>query len=316
MKQQVINYLRANRAFAAGVALYNQLPGKSLAFSRRLNTVGKTPQNLEQLHYELGKAIGLNESQVKRFLSGPLAVVKDTSVPQAQAKQDPLAKIKQALEEDDYRQLQSLVSDLNLESKGRSKEEYRQALVNHLAKQKAQAALQGMSPAARQGLKLRDQFPFLKAKDCPPELKILVSDRISAYHAYVEAHKKLHENLKEEEIAQAVEDVVENYLENQLIFKELHHFQEKGEPLGKHPIWEQKQALEAIQQLGVKDLIKKKNSLTKGISTDKAKIAKEEEAKAPNSAKLEKWRKALAEKEFLLQQADRILDRIDQSANG
>ena len=315
MKQQVINYLRGNRAFGAGVALYNQLPGKSLAFSRRLNTVGDTPQNRQQLHYELGKAIGLNEAQINRYLSGPLALVQEEPSKKPKAL-DPLAQIESALQQDDYRQLQSLVSDLDLEAQGRSKEDYREALSDYLAKEKAQKAIKAMSPAARQGLKLRDQFPFLKEKDCPPELKILVSDRISAYHAYVEAHKKLHENLKEEEIAQAVEDVVENYLENQLIFKELQHFQEKGEPLGEHPIWAQKQALEAIQQLGVKDLIKKKNSLTKGISTDKAKIAKEEEAKTPDPAKLEKWRKAQAEKEFLLQEADRILDRIDQSGNG
>jgi hypothetical protein len=314
MKQQVINYLRANRAFAAGVALYNQLPGKSLAFARRLNAVGNTPANCAQLHYELGKAVGLNEAQVKRYLSGGLAQVQEEKA--SPAAKGPAAIIEAALEKDDYRQLQSLVSDLELEAEGRAREDYRQALINHLAQLKAKEALQGMSPAARQGLKLRQQFPFLKEKSCPPELKILVSDRITAYHNYVQAHKKLHENLKEEEIAQAVEDVVENYLENQLIFKELQHFQEKGEPLGEHPIWAQKQALEEIQKLGIKDLIKKKNSLTKGISTDKAKIAKEEEAEKPDPAKLEKWRKALAEKEFLLQEADRILDRIDQSGNG
>ena len=73
----------------------------------------------------------------------------------------------------------------------------------------------------RRGIKIREEYPFLFAEDCPNELKVLVANKISAYYKYVEAHKKLFDAATEEELSALCEDIVDNYIDNREIHEEL-----------------------------------------------------------------------------------------------
>src|SRR5690606_8218532 len=50
----------------------------------------------------------------------------------------------------------------------------------------------GVNPAELNSkVKFRDEWPFLSQPDCPPELKILAANKITAYHHYTRAHELL-----------------------------------------------------------------------------------------------------------------------------
>lgn len=118
-------------------------------------------------------------------------------------------------------------------------------------------------------IKVRDEFPFLKELDCPNELKILVADRITAYHNYVDAHKRLFEAVTDQDLLKACEKVVENYLENCEIWDELKYYKETGTLLKKHPVFAEQDRMKEIQAMATPELIKLKNSLVNNINRTK-----------------------------------------------
>ena len=73
MKQNVITYLTTDRGFASGIALYSGLQGASKSFAARLNRQGESVEMRNQLHYEIAKAVGISEGQMRTMLSTPLA---------------------------------------------------------------------------------------------------------------------------------------------------------------------------------------------------------------------------------------------------
>lgn len=133
----------------------------------------------------------------------------------------------------------------------------------------------------RKSIKLRDEFPFLKEKDCPEELKILVADMISAYENYMMAHERLFKAASPEDFAAATAEVVENYLENREIWDELVHYKEKKELLGKHPVFAQMERFNEIRKMKGDELAKIQKSLENNISRNKKKI--EDEPDHPNT---------------------------------
>lgn len=137
----------------------------------------------------------------------------------------------------------------------------------------------------KKSIRLRDEFPFLKEKHCPEPLKILVSDMISAYDRYHEAHERLFTALTPEDFAAASADVVENYLENREIWDELNHYKEKGEILGKHPIFERLIRFAEIAKLSGTELVKLQKSLENNIARNKKKIADEPDHPETNARK-------------------------------
>ena len=135
----------------------------------------------------------------------------------------------------------------------------------------------------KKSIRLRDEFPFLKEKDCPDPLKILVADMISAFDSYHAAHERLFSALTPEDFATASADVVENYLENREIWDELNHYKEKQEILGKHPIFERLIRFAEIAQMTGTELVKLQKSLENNIARNKKKIADEPDHPETNS---------------------------------
>jgi len=50
--------------------------------------------------------------------------------------------------------------------------------------------IQPVPTSSKPKRKLRDDYPFLADPTCPPELKIIIGDKITSYHNYCDAYEK------------------------------------------------------------------------------------------------------------------------------
>lgn len=141
-------------------------------------------------------------------------------------------------------------------------------------------------------IKMREEFPFLNDADCPNELKILVADRITAYHNYVNDHEKLFEAASDEELQELAASVVENYIDNQEIWDELNYYKENGQIHGKCQIFDWKMREDEIRALLPADLIKLRDQLKNNIPRTKKLILDE-----PKHASLADRKISLKQKE-------------------
>ncbi|MCX6232728.1 MAG: hypothetical protein NTZ33_14415 [Bacteroidetes bacterium] len=140
-------------------------------------------------------------------------------------------------------------------------------------------------------IRLREDFPFLGNADCPNELKILVADRITAYHKYVEAHKALFDAASPEEIAELSAAVIDNYIENQEIWAELTHYKETGEVLGAHPIFAEQKRKAEIIGMTTGDQIKLLNNLNNYVARSTKEITDNPEADNDEKIfKIKQWK--------------------------
>ncbi len=114
------------------------------------------------------------------------------------------------------------------------------------------------SPARRgdRNIIIRKEFPFLGKQDCPEELKILVSDMITAHANYMAGHKKLYEvaNKDNGTCFKTASEVVENYIENRNIWEELEHYKKNGEVLGNHRVFAERKRKTEIDKMDFKEL--------------------------------------------------------------
>lgn len=120
-------------------------------------------------------------------------------------------------------------------------------------------------PSPAPAKKLRDDYTFLSEPSTPPELKILVSNKITAYHQYKAAHAKLFENLPADQEYANVRNLVENYIENYTIHQELSHYQKNRTILGKHPIFEEMKRLKKYRHTNSVELFKQKKRIEHNI---------------------------------------------------
>lgn len=138
------------------------------------------------------------------------------------------------------------------------------------------------SPEAKQGLKLRDEFPFLGDPKTPAKLKALVADKLTAFYAVLDARAELFagEAPIEERALELCKEAIENFELNQLIYDELNHYKEHNEILGKHPVFADEMLQREVDQLS-------DNKAHKAITTTQTYISKERkkltEAKTPES---------------------------------
>src|SRR5690606_7085825 len=101
---------------------------------------------------------------------------------------------------------------------------------------------------------LREDFKFLDQPDCPPELKILAANKITAYRNYVRGHKELYGCNSNQEQFEKVKKVVENYIENRAILREFEYYKKHNHLLGVHPIFKTYQKIQDLRRMGVYEL--------------------------------------------------------------
>lgn len=111
----------------------------------------------------------------------------------------------------------------------------------------------------------RESWPFLQNPDCPNELKILATDKITAYHNYVASHEQLFDCSTLDECYATAKKVIENYIENRKIHSEFAYYKEHGTVLGKHPIFAETKRIAALHRLPVAELFRRKKNLEEAI---------------------------------------------------
>jgi len=311
-KQQIEirEWFKTDREFKTGKQLFIKF-GSSMSFKLTLNRGGKTPDNYKFLCYELGKLAGLSEPQYKNILKTPLIKevsedVRENSKPDFNSMEpDQLIKSIAIVSLSDLKwpvlQKMFKATGLKVEKKNKAN------ILKALGEFKKQRIVESVPVEVKRSFKLRDEFPFLKQKDCPGILKELVSDMLTTYENYVEGHKQLVEAMDEETIAKLSKEVVEDYLENRQIWDELNYYKKNKEFLGNHPLFDWVTRRNEIQAMPTDQLVKLKDQLQNKIPRTRKKISDD-----PDHAQTEKRIIRLAEFEQELTEVKRILGITDE----
>lgn len=120
----------------------------------------------------------------------------------------------------------------------------------------------------------RNEWPFLKEPSCPPELKILAADKITAYHNYVAGHEELFACETLEECFFTAKKVIENYRQNRKILSEFTYYKEHHSCLGKHPIFASLKRISSLRKMSIVALLKKQKNLQGAIWRIRSEISK------------------------------------------
>lgn len=303
VKTKIQKWFETDRDYESGKQLYMQ-HGFNLSFKNVLNRSGQSPQTFKYLCYELAKIAGIAEGVYKKMLSKPL-------IRKASEKEEvtvdinklPIEQLAAEIElvnprELDYNMMKKLIHQLGLHPENQKKA----TLINVLADAKINKMKEVVPKEIKRSFKLREEFPFLKNKECPEVLKILTADLLTAYDGYVEGHQRLMETTSEEEMQELSKDVVEDYLENRQIWDELNHYKTTGKFLGEHPIFEWMVRKEEIHTMDKADLVKLRDQLKNKIPRTKKLMADEPEHKdnAKRQERVEQFEKELKEVNLLL----------------
>lgn len=122
--------------------------------------------------------------------------------------------------------------------------------------------------------RVRTQWPFLADPNCPHELKLLISDKITIYSNCVRAYESL-SDVQENELCDQLRILVTNFVDNHKIYKELQHYKTTKTTLGDHPIFAQIKRIKDLRNLNTMDLFKKKKNIENNLWRNKAKLKKE-----------------------------------------
>ena len=140
---------------------------------------------------------------------------------------------------------------------------YRPLLIEKLCTLAGIAPLQEQPRPTRR--KFRDDFPFLRDPNCPPELKILAADKITAHDCYIRAHERLFDCTTLDECYTTAREAIENFIENRAIFQELDYYREHGAVLGKHRIFEYLRRRQQLREMNIVDLLAEQRRLRSAI---------------------------------------------------
>lgn len=147
---------------------------------------------------------------------------------------------------------------------------------------------------ATAGLKLRDEYPFLREESTPQELKALVTDKITAWYDFAEKHEKLakmvensgntiSENGEPDPLAVLCKEAIDKFQLNADIKKELDFYKEKGKVLGIVPQLRFLKIDQELDEMSEADLVKHRLDAQK--NKNKVKNPKNENEKA----RFENW---------------------------
>ncbi len=114
-------------------------------------------------------------------------------------------------------------------------------------------------------VKFRESWPFLSEPDCPPELKILAADKITAWEESMKAHEELFQCTTPEQCYETAKKVLENYSNNRKIFSEFTHYKEHHSVLGEHPIFRESKEAATLRAMPIMELVRKQKNLEDAI---------------------------------------------------
>lgn len=149
----------------------------------------------------------------------------------------------------------------------------------------------------KQSRTFRQEWPFLSRPDCPPELKALAADKISAWERYVANHPKLFDCVSLEECSEIAHQIIKDYKENRLIFEEFEHYQKTGAILGSHPVFAHYKRFKKLRGMNVVELVREQERTKHRIWRKKHEISKGDKPhlKARREKEIEQAEAELAE---------------------
>jgi len=115
------------------------------------------------------------------------------------------------------------------------------------------------------GRSFRENWPFLSDPKCPPELKILAADKITAWSNFAKSHDQLYSCLSPEQCLEVAKKCVFFYQQNRKIFSEFAHYKETGQILGKHPVFQETRRYREMLSDGPFELMRKRRNLQAAI---------------------------------------------------
>ena len=285
-KSAVLQFMKTDRTLTGAKNLYNRMPGKSLALQNSFNRLSaNNPKDVRTVCYELCRMVGLENSQFESLMSRPVLEPTNVNAIDVNAAVEIHAidtKVVAVLGLDpksaSYNELKRVAKELQETEKLPAPiNQKKDTLIDYVegAKQKALSEVKKEIPQdVKSSIKLRDQFPFLREKECPGFLKELVNDLITSYDNYIRGRQQLFDSMTLEQEAALAEDITENYIDNKQAFKELAHYRDNGQILGEHPLYRERQIKEELKALSPKALSDKVSALRKNISTNKKKAQK------------------------------------------
>lgn len=255
MKNEFLKIL-ANEANLKVKKLYNQLLEEysKVATVRQVYhyQLGYSPTKLENLKYEIKKVFLISDKEIALFVPGD--------------------------EDED----QQKADDTSTGGKGQgTPEPTAEEIAKQLAEQNPVLAELLKNPDAQEGLKLRDEYPFLNDPNCPNEFKVLVADKISAYKNYAAKHAETLEAADageaEDKLYELAKDTLANYEMNQEAKAELDFFRDsKGKILGKHPLLADLKMNQDVNDMSEAVLLNERNNRLKSVNLYKGKAGKED----------------------------------------
>lgn len=291
IKEQILAHFRHDRKFDKGARLYLKI-GNNNAFKNQLNhalaTGNPSRVLVGQLNEYLADLAGISTHVMMNYLNQPLSP-------------RPVDQIEETDE-----------TDLGAVTGGDPAIDPSKNAAD--TGSKPAAVVVGISDLPKpilQGMKLRDEFPFLAERNCPAVLKNLVGTMLEAYDAYRFAHEDLFaaESFKAEQ--EATLAVLDNYLENQVIWAELNHFKQKQELLGSHPDVRAEINRLQIDAMSMLDLAKERSNLQKSVSRYRTMIANEKEkAEKADQSKIEGWQQLFNEKDARLKTVEARIENL------
>jgi hypothetical protein len=153
-------------------------------------------------------------------------------------------------------------------------------------------------------IKFREEFPFLNEPGCPPELKILASDKITAWRNYKNAHTQLFDCSRLQQCTETARNVIQNKLNNELIYEELRYYQKYRKIYGQHEIFTYMRRLRELRALKPGELVREYENTFKNIYRYTKLIASKPKPhlSLQHQAKLKELEIRIAELESLLEQ--------------
>lgn len=143
----------------------------------------------------------------------------------------------------------------------RHPEKYRKLLVEVLSGIRRNAVVE----TASRSRSLREDWPFLGDPDCPPELKILAADKITAYRGFVQEHEKLYACTTLDVCLETAIKCVLFYSQNRKILSEFAYYKEHGTVLGKHPVFQEMSHRRKLISAGPLELERRRRNLQDSI---------------------------------------------------
>lgn len=169
-------------------------------------------------------------------------------------------------------------------------------------------ALKGNEDATA-GLKLREEYSFLREESTPQELKALVTDKITAWYDFAEKHEKLakmvensgntiSENGEPDPLAVLCKEAIDKFQLNADIKKELDFYKEKGKVLGIVPQLKFLKIDQELDEMSEADLVKHRLDAQKNKNKVKEPKTDKEKARFENWSYREKKATELLDTKF------------------